>query len=301
MKNLQEGDAARIPAYALKVTIDEPVDIFVPEQGNSVTTCTITQGPVGLAASCHADELPKPVYHPPGTYRWMGYDDHGRLGVGMRARWVTLRTKETNETYEEDRVFYVSPQGEVVDAGVSRTLSRFPPEDRGRCSWTYNQLHRVWWALGHGFSPHLVELQGNVVESGQRHELRVRGGFGDDNPVGVWRMGIEASPTRLVREATFLRDVDGQPLVEVTTKGERHLDGVTFAEEGSLRTSDGVETRVVLQDFQARFDDQLFAEVKQTLQNLEGEELQLVDYRSDPKNPTRGTVRLSAQREKDNK
>ena len=306
VKNLQEGDAARIPAYTLKVTINEPADIFFPEDGNSVTTCTITQGPVGLAASCQADELPKPVYHPPGAYGWLGYDDHGRLGVGMRARWMTLRTNETNETYEEDRVFYVSPQGVVVDSGVSRTLNRYPPDDQGMCSWSYTQLHRYWRALGHGFASNLLKIEGDVSDSGKMNRMRIRGGCWGGLSGGVWQMAVEKQPTGLVREATFIRDVDLRPLEEIRTKGARQFDGVTLAEEGLLRLllnddGDAIETRVVLQDFRARFDDQLFAEVRETLQNLEGEELQVVDYRSDPKNPTRRTVRLSAQGEKDNK
>jgi len=280
-----------MPTYTLKVTIEEPAHFIFRDQGNSVKTCTITQGPAGFAGSCNADKLPKPVYHPPGTYEGPDYYK-GRLGVAMRDKLVTVRTTKTNETYEQHRALYVGPDGTVVDEGLMRTLERYPPDDRGRSSWSYNHLHQVWWALGQGFSPHLVELQGNVVESGQRQTLRVRGGFGDDSPVGVWKMIVEASPTRLVREATFLRDVDGQPLVEVTTKGARQFDGVTLAEEGSLRTSDGIQTRIILQDFNARFDEELFREATKALEDLAGEEIQVVDYRADSKKPLRSTVRL---------
>jgi len=292
LESIRERDALQTPTYTLKVTVEEPAHFIFRDQGNSLKSCTITQGPAGFAASCHADRLPKPVYHPPGTYEGPDYDDLGRLGVGMRASFVTLRTKEINETYEEVRVFYVGPQGEVVDAGVSRTLDRYPPDDRGRSSWSYNHLHRVWWTLGHGFSPHLVQLQGEVSESGKLHRMRVRGGFGDNSPVGVWQMGVETPPTRLVREATFLRDVDGQPVVEVVTKGTRQFDRVALAEEGSLRTSDGIETRVILQDFNSRFDEELFRKVTKAFEDLAGEEIQVVDYRADPKKPLRSTVRL---------
>jgi len=307
MKNLQEGDAARIPDYTLKVTIDEPVDPVSLSQGNSLMTCAITQGPLGLAASCKADELPKPVYHPPGTFGTQGadYDENGSLGVGMKARWVSLRTPETNETYEEHRAIYISPQGAVVDAGASRTLNRYPPDDQGMCSWSYNQLHRYWRALGHGFASHVFQVEGDVSESAGLDRMRVRGGF-RGTPTGIWRMAVEKSPTRLVREATFFRDVDGRPVEEIRTNGARQFDGVTLAEEGLLRlpiNDEGaaIETRVVLQDFKARFDDELFKEVTKALEDLAGEEIQVVDYRSDPKNPTRRTVRLSSQREKDNK
>jgi hypothetical protein len=302
LESLREGDATRIAAYTLKVTLDKPANIIFRDQGNSITTCMITQGPAGFAASCKADELPKPVYHPPGTFNTQGmdYDDHGSLGVGMKEWWVTLRTKETNETYEEDRVLYVNPQGGVVDAGVSRTLNRYPPDDRGICSWSYTQLHRVWWGLGHGIESDLMKVEGDVSESGNLNRMRIRGSLGGF-PGGVWKMSVEKPPTRLIREATFIRDVDLRPVVEVATKGARQFDDVTLAEEGSVRLpindgGDAIETRVVLQDFNASFDDQLFAEVKRTLENLGGEEVQVVDYRSNPKNPSRSTLRLPAQR-----
>lgn len=300
LESLQEGDAARIPAYTLKVTLEEPANVMFRDQGNSVTTCTITYGPAGFAASCKADELPRPVYHPPGTFNTQGmdYDDQGSLGIAMRARWVTLRTKETNETYEEHRSFYVNPQGVVVDSGVSRTVNRYPPDDQGTCSWSFTTLRRVWWALGYGFTSDLDRLEGEVSESERLHRMRIRGSlFGF--PGGVWQMAVEKPPARLVREATFIRDLDLRPVVEVVTKGARQFAGVTLAEEGILRLpfndrGDAIETRVVLQDFNASFDDQIFAEVKRTLENLGGEEVKVVDYRSDPKNPSRSTLRLPA-------
>jgi hypothetical protein len=218
----------------------------------------------------------------------------------MRARWVTLRTAKTNETYEEHRVFYVNPQGVVGHAGVYRTLNRYPPDDDGRCSWSFTTLRRIWWALGHGFASDLIRVEGDVSDSGKMNRMRIRGSFGG------WQMAVEKPPTRLVREATFIRDVDGHPLYQVTTHGARQFGDVTLAEGGSARSLFGVgyeplERRVVLQDFQARFDDQLFAEVKRTLASLEGQDVEVVDYRSDPKNPLRTSLRVPARRDRDDK
>lgn len=307
LESIQDADAARILAYTLKVTIEEPANAMFRDQGNSVTSCKITQGPTGFVASCKADELPKPVYHPPRTFNTqaLDYDDHGSLGVAMKDRWVTLRTKESNQTYEEHRSFYVNPQGVVVDSGVSRTLNRYPPNDQGICSWSFTTLRRVWWALGHGLASDLFQIEGDISESGKLNRMRIRGSLGGF-PGGVWQMAVEKPPKRLIREATFIRDVDLRPLVEVVTHGARQFDGVTLAEEGSVRLpindrGDAIETRVVLQDFNASFDDQLFAEVKRTLENLAREGVQVVDYRSDPKNPSRTTLPPPAQRGGDDK
>ena len=123
------------------------------------------------------------------------------------------------------------------------------------------------------------------------NRVRIRGRF-IGFPGGVWQMAVEKPPTRLVREATFIRDLDLRPLEEITTKGARQFGDVTLAEEGLLRlprNDDGraIETRVVLQDFKARFDEQLFADVKRTLDNAaSGGELTVRDYRDNPSRPT---------------
>lgn len=292
LEDLRRRDASTLPAYTLRVTLEEPANFIFRDQGNSVKTCTITEGPVGLAAWCQADKLPKPVYHPPGTFNTQGmdYDDHGRLGVGMRARWITLRTAKTNETYEENRVFYVSPQGVVVDAGVSRRLDRCPPDDKGRCSWTFTTLRRIWWALGHGFASDLIKVEGDVSDSGNVNRARIRGSlFGF--PGGRWEMDVEKPPTKLVRQATFIRDVDGQPLHQVTTHGARHFGDVVLADGGSFRSLlgdgyEGIERRVVLKEFEPRFDEELFRQVKETLERVRADDtVKVVDYPRGPPTP----------------
>ncbi len=218
---------------------------------------------------------------------------------------MSLRTNDTNETYEENRALYVNPQGVVVRSSMSRRLDRCPPEDRGRCSWTFTTLRRIWWALGHGFASDLSKVEGDISGSGKMKQMRIRGrvfGF----PGGVWQMAAEKPPTKLVREATFFRDVDGQLLDKVTTHGARQFGDVTLAEAGSFLSlfGDGyeaLERRVVLQDFQARCDEQLFAKVKRTLESLEGQDVKVVDYRSDPKNPLRTSLRVPAPRDRDDK
>lgn len=307
LEDFQRGDASRIPAYTLRVTLEEPANFMLRDQGNTVWTCTITQGPNGFAASCQAHKLPKPVYHAPGTfsYRGMDYDGEGNLVIWMKTKWVTLRNKVANETYAEQQSFFVNPQGVVVRSGVNRRLDRCPPEDQGRCSWSFTTLRRIWWALGHGLASDLIKVEGDISDSGKMNRARIRGtvfGF----PGGVWQMAVEKPPTKLVREATFIRDVDGQLLYKVTTHGARQFGDVTLAEGGSFFSlfGDGfeaLERRVVLQDFQARFDDQLFAEVKRTLESLEGQNVAVVDYRSDPKNPLRTFLGVTAPRDRDDK
>ena len=85
------------------------------------------------------------------------------------------------------------------------------------------------------------------------------------------------------------------PLHNVTTHGARRFGNITLAAGGSSRSlfgdgSEPLERRVVLQDFQPRFDDQLFAEVKRTLASLDGQNVKVVDYRSDPQNPLRTSL-----------
>ena len=215
LAGLRKSDASRIPAYTLTVTLEEPANFIFRDQGNSIKTCTITEGPLGLAASCEADQLPTPVYRVPGAFNTeqMDYDDEGNLAIVMRVRWVTLRTHDTNETYEENRALYVNPKGVVVRSGTSRRLDRCPPDDKGRCSWTFTTLRRIWWALGHGFASDLIEVEGDVADSGKMIRARVRGSvFGSGR--GAWQMTVEKSPTRLVREAAFFREIDGLGIVK---------------------------------------------------------------------------------------
>lgn len=296
LEAFQRGDASTLPAYTLAVSLEEPANLFLG-QGNAVWSCRITRGPAGLAALCEPEQLPEPVYHPPGTYdcRAMDYDDDGRLAVGMTARWVTLTTGKTNETYDEDRVFYVSPQGVVVTAGVYRTLDRCPPDDKGRCSWSYTALLRIWRALGHGFAFGLTEVEGDVSDSGNMNRARIRGSGWGGPPTGVWRMGVEQRPTRLVREATFLRNVDGHPLYKVTTHGARRFGDIILAEEGSFHSllggGEAIERCVVLKDFEARFDEKLFRQVKETLEQAQTDEtVKVRDYTSGTPTPPPVTI-----------
>lgn len=308
LEDFQQVDASRIPSYRMRVTLEQPANFMLRDQGDTVWTCKMTDGPNGFAASCQAAELPRAIYHPPGTfnYRGMDYDGDGNLVIWMRTKWFTLRNKVANETYAEEQSFFVNPQGVVVRSGMSRRLDRCPPEDRGRCSWSFTTLRSIWLALGHGFASNLNDIEGDVSDSGKLNRVRIHGSGWGGPPTGIWQMVVEKAPTRLVREATFFRDVDSQPLQQVTTYGARKFGDVTLAEGGTYRTlfgegNEAHERRIVLQDFQARFDEQLFEEVKRMLASLKGQDVKVVDYRLDPKNPVRSNLRAPGLRDTDDK
>ena len=115
--------------------------------------------------------------------------------------------------------------------------------------------------------------------------MRVRGGL-TSSATGMWQIEVEKGATALVRQATFIRQVDHRPLIQVATKGARRFGNVTLAEEGSVRSpindrGDAIEMHIALRSFEDRFDDQLFGDVKRTLDNAaSGGELTIYDYRN---------------------
>jgi len=286
VERLRESDAAALPAYTLRVTIHERVNVGLFGQGIGRYACVLTRGAPGFAALCEPEELPEAVYRPPDapSYKSLDYDLEGNLGVWMRAKWVTLSTATTNLSYDDGRTFFVSPQGVVVKRGVSRTLSRYAPDDLS--GWALSKLRRVWWALGQGLSGNFERVLSRSEDGGLRrisvHSKRGRW-------PGIWHTAYQMQPSPIIREASWISDARSDVTVEFVTKGTRQFGAVTLAEEGVVRfpfPTNPIESRVVLQDFAPRFDEKLFRHVKETLERVRADEtVKVLDYPWGPPTP----------------
>lgn len=287
------NDSSLMQPYTLRIALEEPANFPFQDQGTTLWNCTLTHGPKGMGCACHAEQLPQPVYHAPGVleYQNSDFDSEGRLGVAMRVKWFMLKTDARHECYEEQRAFYVGPQGDVEDAGLMRTINRYRVDEQGMASWSYVAVRRIWWALGHGFAPDVNTVRDAVTIGARSVELRGDGtllGFGSGN----WNIEMDSSDPKLVRSALFSRASDFIPLQEIRTFGARRFGDLTLAEEGTVATLFGagnksVVRRVVLKEFVAKTDDHLLAQLHQALETLEGTEVQVLDYRADPKRPVR--------------
>ncbi len=286
LESLRQCDAANFPAYTLRVRIEEPVQTVFRRQGIGTSACTLTRGEAGFAALCEAEQLPKPVYHPPGSPGYMDpeYDLDGNLVVHMRSKWVTLLTPTTNETFKEGRSFFVNREGVVVKTGVTRRLDRWAPDDLS--GWALSKLRRVWWALGQGISGDFERVLRRSEDGGLRrigvHSKRGRW-------PGVWHTAYQMQPSPVIREASWISDARSDVSVEFVTKGARRFGAVTLAEEGVVRfpfPKNPIETRVILKDFDPRFDEELFTQVQETLERVRADEtVKVLDYPWGPRTP----------------
>ena len=288
LESLRQFDTAGLPAYTLRVTIEEPVQTVFRRQGIARYACVLTRGAPGFAASCKAEELPKPIYQPPGSSGYMEpeYDIEGNLAVGMRSKWLTLSTATTNETYDEGRTFFVNRQGAVLKrGGVSGTLSRYPPDDLW--GWSLSKLRRVWWALGRGLPGDFESIVSASEPEGLRR-VEIRSKLEGRWP-GVWRAAFDTQASSLIRVASFISNARSDVSVEVTSKGVRQFGSVTLAEEGVVcfpHPHNPFETRVVLKDFEARFDEGLFKQVEATLKRVRADDtVKVLDYPRGPPTP----------------
>ncbi len=292
LESLRQSDPTNLPAYTLRVRLEERAG-GLPGQGRGWYACVLTRGAPGFAASCKAEQLPKAVYYPtdpPSGYRPIGYtsldyDSEGNLCVWMRAKWVTLSTATINESYDEGRTFFVSPQDVVVKTGVSRRLDRYAPDDLS--GWALSKLRRVWWALGQGLSGNFERILRRSDDGGllriSVHSKRGRG-------AGVWHTAYQMQPSPIIREASWIWDARSDVSVHVTTKGARQFGAMTLAEEGVVRfpfpQENPIETRVILKDFEPRFHEGLFKQVQETLEKVRADEsVKVLDYPWGPPTP----------------
>ncbi len=286
LEGLRQGDPANLPAYTLRVKLEQPAGGLIG-QGVGRYVCVLTRGKPGFAGLCEAEELPKPVYFPPGTpsYRSDDYDSEGNLGLWVRAKNAILLTTTVNDDYDEGRTFGVNPQGVVVDTGVTRRIDRYAPDDL----WGggLSNLRRVWWALGQGLSGDFERIGSTSEAEGlQRVEIHSKS---EGRWPGVWHTAFDTEQSSLIRQASFISDARSDVSVEVTSKGARQFGPLTLAEEGIVRFPSlryPMETRVFLQNFEPRFDEELFRQVQKTLQRVLTEgNLLILDYRMDRTRP----------------
>jgi hypothetical protein len=287
---LRAADAEELPTFTLRVRLEEMASPF-PDQGTSVKTCTISRRAADeVAVACATERLPKPVYQPLGTanYNRYDYDFDGNLVIWMHVEEFALWSKERNERYFEVQSFFVSPQGVVVMSGEGRALDRYPVTD----AWTPPiRMQMVWWALGQGIAPDLHRLEDECSDEDGRKWLRVRGTRKRGSLEGEWNIVVEPSAGNLIRLGTFQYDIPNYTRFEVRTTGLRWFGTLALPEEGLLRlrfgqTCSDLPKKVVLEEFSFEADEELFEQVRKTLDNAASRgELTVYDYRDNPSRP----------------
>jgi hypothetical protein len=289
---LRKLDAAELSAFTLLVKVEQEVSWVHQDQGRYTSTCTISRRADGVAIACRTDALPDPMYRPPGVggRPARDYDADGNLVVFMPRMNVAFCDADRNQRYFEWRSVSVGPEGEIATTGVTRILHRYPLT----AVWSPpNEMRQIWWALGQGIASGLEGTLTNLSDPDGQLRLRARGTSNHGTLEGDWEVVLDHATGRVIRSASFQLDVlEISPSLQIETEGLRWFDSLPLPEEGVVRTRLGssgqwLEKRVALLDFSHRADEELFQQVRRTLDDAgAGGELAVYDYRDNPATPT---------------
>ncbi len=291
LETLRRTNSVERSTFTLQVSMEKNVGWLHQDQGTYAQSCTISRSEDGMAIACQTDHFPDPAYRPLGTSNYLAreYDLNGNLVIWMPRMHVSLWTKERNETYQEQKSFFVDPDGAVVMTGLMRVLNRYKPTDR--MAWSLSEMRQIWWALGQELESDFQRVVDETFGADGERRLHLRGTRDGGSLVGEWNVVLDPSTVHLIRSASFRLDMlEASPGIEIKTKGLRRFADKALPEEGIVRfnlgTSGGqLEKRVVLHDFSYQPDKKVFDHVRKMLDAASDDELTVYDYRDNPSKP----------------
>jgi hypothetical protein len=209
--------------------------IFAADQGQHLSSCDVVWTRNWVAMKIADTYEQNPVFRPPGTtgYQPLDYDAQGNLNLWRPIARYVLSTRDTNETYDVSAMYTLGPDGRAVATNTYTKVSRFPVGDRNNL-YIFDQFRM---ATGWGFGSLLTRITATTPAPSHTgcNLIEAVGSYGKGLS-GKWVIICEAGDDPLIREAQFLVDGSGEPLVSVSDSGVLTAPGLRIALSGSFRS-----------------------------------------------------------------
>jgi len=216
-----------------------------PNQGMLFMDCQATRAEDSFAMKIAYHYEHPPVFAQPGLgdYRPFDYDDKGNLIVWRTLEGYILSAPDRNDTIEKVRVFFIDPNGQIVETGDNTLLRRFPigsPDNM----YLFNQFQL---ATGTGFSKHLGPI--TSVKSSPAGLIKVtsKGSYGSAQQ-GIWELTLDPNSDYLIKKAIFIMDGGDKPTIITTSNGVKEKNRIKMAKYGAFKYSNLLELSVEVTD-----------------------------------------------------
>jgi len=258
-----------------------------PNQGMVFRDCEATWTDQTFAMKITNHYEHPPVFASPGSrgYRPFDYDD-GNLIVWRSLEKYILSATDRNDTIEKVKVFFVNPNGEILNKGGSNTLLHRFPVGSPDNMYQFNQFRL---AAGRGFSKHLGTVTSVKSLTSGLMKITSQGSHGSALQ-GRWELTMDPNSDYLIREATLTMDGMDRPSIVTTSSGIVEKDGIKLAKYGTYRSASGFELSVEVTGISKVVgDNKLYEEVLSHLNSPLPPGSQIMDRRGEK--PVRTTVK----------
>jgi hypothetical protein len=231
---IQREDPLARAEFSAQFEVFTPRTVFFPEMGpqTGVGKVTAAAGALGLSVAYHyaAD----PPFQPLETARrgWQrGYDRDGNFIVIRPLQRFVLHTPDFSRSHVQNEWLRIAPDGRVVERGIS-PLSVHETRVRDSDHHHLVNWHQFQFAVGLGFSEHLVEVHSESFMAEGVRRLAVR-------PFKPYEKSCqlvvqEDAGGMMLRDALAWRLDPQVPSWTLKNRGRLESDGYCFAEIATL-------------------------------------------------------------------
>jgi len=259
-----------------------------PNQGMVFEDCEVTwtkEGAFAMKKISHYEK--KPVYGRLRTrnYRRVDYDEKGNLIAWRPLEKYIVSTPERNDELKKSSVFFVDPNGKIVQTGDNTMLYRWPIDK----PYSVYQFKYHQFPMGRGFSRHLGTVTSAKALSSGLLKVASKCSLAPGVP-GAWEMTLDPNSDWLVREAIFTMEGQNKPTEVFTSSGIIEKDEIKLAKYGTYRSASRSEWLVEVTDISKVVGpNKLYEEVLSRLNSPLPQGSSIVDLRGDK--PVRTTVK----------
>ncbi len=287
LKQLQTIDTRAVEGFALQFEFDSPANVFLPDQGDTTKRGVLTIAGNTAALVYDIVDPPAVSFRPPGTkdYGSVDFDDQGNLIFWRRTHRETLVTPAMNETYDENEMLRIAPNGEILERGTHASNSVYRPDDKQNLG----EIERLLWAAGHGYASQLQRIDAQRRDEANQLHVTAYGCYGPKH-FGTWELVLDPQRDYLLRSAHFTMDGQRTPTMLVTSTGVKQIGDAVIAAEGTvtfpLSSTRSHVTSVRFGEYQPRPATKLLERLQKGLgPDVSKPNLDVFDYRKDPARP----------------